>query len=83
MRLKQIGTIPIWELDVTCKNCNATFTLEGEDDMYAEYHPTMKGIQVDYGPKTFHCDCRACGEKIDVDSESIREHIKSKVKTRV
>ena len=53
--------------------------------MYAKSpQPTgkMDGIYVDYGPRTFYCTCPKCGKKIKVASESIREDIKSKVKTR-
>ena len=84
MKIKQHGTIPEWKLDVTCKNCNAIITLEGAKDMYAKSHPTgkMDGIYVDYGPRTFHCTCTECGKEIKVASKSIREDIKSKVKTK-
>ena len=84
MKIKQHGTIPNWELDVTCKNCNAIITLEGADDMYAKSHPTgkMDGPYVDYGPKTFHCTCPECGKEIKIPSNSIIEDIKSKVKTK-
>ena len=84
MKIKQHGIIPEWKLDVTCKNCNAIITLEGAKDMYAKSHPTgkMDGIYVDYGPRTFHCTCPECGKEIKVDSKSIREDIKSKVKTK-
>ena len=52
--------------------------------MYAKSHPTgkMDGIYVDYGPRTFHCTCPECGKEIKVASKSIREDIKSKVKTK-
>lgn len=84
MKIKQHGTIPKWELDVTCKNCNAIITLEGAKNMYAKSHPTgkMDGIYVDYGPRTFHCTCPECGKEIKIASKSIKEDIKSKVKTK-
>lgn len=46
MKIKQHGTIPNWELDVTCKNCNAIITLEGADDMYAKSHLTGKTEEI-------------------------------------
>ncbi len=85
MKIKQHGTfIPNWELDVTCRNCNAIITLEGADDIYANSHSTGKtdGIYVDYGPRTFHCTCPECGKEINVASRSIREDIKSKIQKK-
>lgn len=85
MKVKQHGTpIPNWELDVTCKFCNAVITLEDSEDMYAESHPTgeMDGIYMSFGPRTYHYICPECGKKNKVASRSIREDIKSQIKLK-
>lgn len=34
MKIKQVGSVPAWELDVKCKNCQAIITLENANDLY-------------------------------------------------
>ena len=34
MKIKQVGCVPAWELDVKCANCQAIVTLENSDDLF-------------------------------------------------
>lgn len=84
MKIKQHGSIPNWELDVTCKFCKAVITLEEPEDMYAKAHPTgkMDGIYPDYGKRTYHFICPECKKENKVASRSIREDIKAKIELK-
>ena len=84
MKIKHHGTIPNWELDVTCTLCKAVITLETAEDMFAKAQFTGKidGIYPDHGPTTYHFNCPECNHENRVNAQKIRDDIKAKIKLK-
>lgn len=83
MKIKQEGSIPSWELDVTCEFCNTTLTLEGAEDMYVDSYYTSEIYSIypvlNIG---YFCTCPMCEKKIKVPMSRIRDDILAKIKCK-
>lgn len=68
MKIKQVGKIQPWNLDVTCSKCEATITLESPHDMSViQLRSTKQDI--------YYAICPICGGRITLEPQNIREDI--------
>ena len=68
MKIKQVGKIKPWELDVTCSKCEAVISLDSPHDMSVIQ---LRSTRKDH----YYAICPICGGKITLDPNSIREDI--------
>lgn len=64
MKIKQLGNVKPWSLEVTCSKCNAILTLDSPHDIGV--------IQLRGGRKDFYyAVCPICGTVLGVDEQAI------------
>ena len=68
MKIKQVGCVPAWELDVKYANCQAIVTLENSNDLFVLYSGRSYECE-----KTYFFVCPLCHAKNEVPYQDIKD----------
>lgn len=72
MKIKQLGNVIPWSLDVPCSKCKALLTVEGPHDIGV--------IQLRSGKKDFYyAVCPICGTVLGIEEKNIPQDIRKAI----